>query len=183
MRTAGRLTPLRVMVAAAAAESATIAALGVLALGYLAVAYQLMAALALTPVVLAAGAAWAWQARSRCAAAAVVAVLVAAPVGLAFTDWPVRAAFAVSRPALDRLADRAAAGGQLDGPEWAGLFLVRKVARPSGYEPGAVALILAADPSNHTRFVRPAGDRPAPSQPPYLLAPLGDGAWWHHEID
>ncbi len=53
------------------------------------------------------------------------------------TFWPLRVAFLVSMPALNRIADRVEAGEQIRRPEWAGVFLILKT--KSGQHEGDLA--------------------------------------------
>src|SRR5262249_19699893 len=84
------------------------------------------------PFVVSTGAAWASAATRRTArpkrspllAWPLVLVLAFLPLSVLFTLWPLRLAFLISTPALDRLADRVDAGGPVTSPEWAGLFRV-----------------------------------------------------------
>src|SRR5262245_22961305 len=71
------------------------------------------------------------------------------------THWPLYLAFLVVRPALDWLADRAAAGQSIGWPQWAGPFrLVRADVDPRS---GHVALVIDPNPGGPSGFVR---DRP-----------------------
>jgi hypothetical protein len=95
-----------------------------------------------------------------------VFLMAALPLSMMFTLWPLRLAFLVSRPALNRLADRVAAGGSFDHPEWAGLYRVVDAKR--AVRSGKVALIIDANPSGASGFVR-IGPQPVP---PDSLGPL-----------
>ncbi len=91
----------------------------------------------------------------------VVGVLSVLPLSMITTFWPLRVAFLVSRPALNRIADRVEAGEQIRRPEWAGLFLILKT--KSGQNEGDLALIVDDDPSGKSGFVRlhaPDGNSP-----------------------
>ena len=81
-----------------------------------------------------------------------VIVLVALPLSMLFTPWPLRLAFLASKPALDRLADRVATGQAPSRPVLAGLFIVVN----SAVDPtsGNVGLITNPDPSGRSGFVR-----------------------------
>jgi hypothetical protein len=70
------------------------------------------------------------------------------------TPWPLRLAFEISRPAMDRLADRVAAGHGYGGPQWAGLFYI--AASDVDAETGNVGLIIDPDPSGRSGFARAA---------------------------
>ncbi len=65
--------------------------------------------------------------------------------------WPLRLAFAASRPALERLADRVEGGDILRRPEWAGIYWV--VAAEFDAKTGNLALIID-DSRNKSAFVR-----------------------------
>jgi hypothetical protein len=103
--------------------------------------------------------AWLDQAKGRARwmrtlllAGPVVAALGVAPFVMTFTWWPLRLAFAVSRPALDRLADAAAAGTAQRGPQWAGLFWVERIAVDR--ESGNVGLITMDADDGHSGLMR-----------------------------
>jgi hypothetical protein len=112
------------------------------------------------PAVIGTGAAWASAATRRSArprrsplvAWPLVLVLALLPLSMLLTFWPFRLAFLASRPALDRLADRVEAGQPVTSPEWAGLF--RVVASVVDSSSGNVGLIIDADPSGRSGFVR-----------------------------
>ena len=122
---------------------------------------------AATPMILGFGASWAAEATrtdalpQRPPAVAwlsVVALVVLLP-SMLVTLWPLRLAFHVSRPAMDRLADRIAAGEGLGRPEWAGLY--RVVATRRATLGDGVALLIDNDPSGGSGFVR-LGSQPVP---------------------
>jgi hypothetical protein len=100
------------------------------------------------------------------------------PLTMLFTRWPLRLAFLASAPAMDRLADRVAAGRSVTSPEWAGLFrVVGSAVEPSN---GNVGLIIDPDPSGRSGFVRlgapggvPAGRAGGPFYDLYLETLLG----------
>jgi hypothetical protein len=183
----------RMLVVASVLEFIALAGLGVFCLRYLCMVYKLLASLVFLPFIAGAGAAWAASAsrqdtdrgRSPVAAWSAAGLLLALPLVMMFTHWPVQAAFLVSRPALDRLADRVAAGGRIDRPEWAGLFRVRKIARHDA-GPGTVSLVVENDSTGHTRLIRAAGPGLEPTIPPnpscfYRFA--ADARWFLHELD
>jgi hypothetical protein len=101
-----------------------------------------------------------WHLMIAVAVIACFLVLLGTPRGfliicvmMLFTHWPLRVAFFASKPALDRLADRVAAGQALRGPVRASLFIVIGAAvDPSS---GNVGLIIDPDPSGRSGFVRP----------------------------
>ena len=73
------------------------------------------------------------------------------PLSMAITPWPLRVAFAFSRPSMERIADRVAAGG-VNVPEWAGVYrVVGAVREPSN---GNIALLIDANPAARAGFVR-----------------------------
>ena len=171
----------------AAVECVILAVMGVLAINSYMVVYKMMISMLLMPIAAGCGVAWAGGATSagdgrrlaRVAAWSLVALMLVLPASTMFSRWPMRAAFLASRPALDRLADRVAAGGKLASPEWAGLFLVRKAHRvvaPTAF----VGLVV----EHHVWLVRTDSAEVAPKvpSPAYLTEPLGDdGRWWLSE--
>ena len=87
----------------------------------------LISSIALIPIVPGLGLAWitargGWAARAR--AALVVAVAVSLIASMLATHWPLKLAFYLSSPALNRLADRVESGQAMTKPEWAGLYLI-----------------------------------------------------------
>ncbi len=74
---------------------------------------------------------------------------------VALTQWPFRAAFAVSKPALERAFEES----QVDGnryPGWAGLFYLERVEDESGYdgaETGTIRLWTDYDLRGRTGFI------------------------------
>ena len=112
------------------------------------------------PLILGFGTAWSAAAtrreivrrRSPLLAWPLVIVLSARPLTMVFTDWPLRLAFLASKPALDRLADRVAAGHAPGRPVRTGLFMVVK----SKVDPttGNVGLVSDSDSSGRSGFVR-----------------------------
>ena len=86
--------------------------------------------LALLPIVPALGLAWIITREGRAArfkAALIVVAAISVAASVLMTHWPLRLAFYVSSPALNRLADRVEAGGTLSRPEWAGLYRIYSV--------------------------------------------------------
>ncbi len=112
------------------------------------------------PIVISTGVVWASSAKRRTArpqrspllAWPLVLVLSLLPLSMLLTFWPFRLAFLASRPALDRLADRVEGGQAVTSPEWVGLF--RVVASAVDPSTGNVGLIMDADPSGRSGFVR-----------------------------
>jgi hypothetical protein len=146
------------------------------------------------PLVLSAGAAWAtvtWRGARLQRSSSLAWLLVVAsgilPLTMLLTGWPLRLAFLVSTPAMDRLADRVAAGRGVAGPEWAGLFrVVGSAVEPSN---GNVGLIVEQAPEGRSGFVRLCGGpiRPheSPRGPLYNLdfeIEMG-GGWWYQSED
>jgi hypothetical protein len=91
-----------------------------------------------------------------------VLVLGLAPLTMV-TLWPLHLAFRVSRPALERLADRVAAGKGLGGPQWAGVYWV--VGGEIDPMTGNVGLVIDASPGGRAGFTRLG-----PSTPPESYA-------------
>jgi hypothetical protein len=130
---------------------------------------RIVLALFVMPIVLGSGVAWIRGTNGRhrrSMAWALVLSFVALPMSMAFGDWPIRLAFRVSRPALDRLADRIEAG---DPPRWpvrAGLIRVSGIAR--GHRHSAnIALSIDADSDGNSWLVRSANPEiplPIPGQ-------------------
>ena len=90
----------------------------------------LFSSFAFIPIVPGFGLAWitardGWAARARAALVVAVAVLVIA--SMLVTHWPLKLAFYLSSPALNRLADRVESGEAMTKPEWAGLYLIYSV--------------------------------------------------------
>jgi hypothetical protein len=109
------------------------------------------------PLVIGSGITWAKsrtvsQCISRSTAWVVVWFLVMLPISMMGTHWPLYLAFKVSRPAMDRLADRVARGETLTSPEQAGLYwIIMAKKEPSNSN---VALIFDDDPAGMSGFVR-----------------------------
>jgi hypothetical protein len=127
-------------------------------------ALSLLAATFIFPLILGFGASWSAQVtrrgisprRKSAVVWLVVLAVVASPVSMVFTHWPLRLAFFLSRPALDRLADRVAAG-ETPGPEWAGLY---RIVTTEGSTWGEVALITLDRRGGDSGFVRAGGPVP-----------------------
>jgi hypothetical protein len=86
-----------------------------------------------------------------------VVVLVGLPLTMIVTFWPLRLAFFVSAPALERLANRVAGGEIVRRPEWAGTYRVTGAA----FDPltGNVGIVIKGS-AGRSGFVRLA---PSPS--------------------
>jgi hypothetical protein len=82
------------------------------------------------------------------ASAIVCLALIASVVSL---HWPLRAAYVLSRPSLDRVAQEVHAGQQWAGPTRVGLFTVVQV---EVRRDGIVCLWVDDDPGGKTGFVR-----------------------------
>jgi hypothetical protein len=90
--------------------------------------------------------------RSRILAWGLTVSLSIAPLSMLFTSWPFRLAFAVSRPALDGLADQVAGGAPVIVPKWAGAFrIVGSAVDPAT---GTVLLITDPNPGGRVGFAR-----------------------------
>ena len=170
--------------ASAAVECVSMATMGVIAINSYLTVIKMMISMTLLPIAAGSGVAWAGLATApgggrrvpRAATWSLVALMLFLPASMMFSRWPIRAAFLASRPALDRLADRIAAGGTLSRPEWAGLFLVRKAHRTVG-SPAFVGLVV----EHHVWMVRTdsAEVEPKVPSPTYTNDSLGDdGRWW-----
>jgi hypothetical protein len=116
----------------------------------------------------------------------VVVASTAMPFITACTLWPCRLAFLTARPALERLADRVAAGQTIKYPFWAGPFRVAgSVVDPTL---GNVGLMIDPNSNGPTGFVRNRGPQsdlfgcPRPIRGDVLHIGLGDG-WCYHEED
>lgn len=90
----------------------------------------LISSLIFMPLVPGFGLGWITARRSP-AARAIGALIVAATVSLSAsmlaTHWPLRLAFFLSSPALNRLAYRVESGEAMTRPEWAGLYYIYSV--------------------------------------------------------
>ena len=146
------------------------------------------------PFVAAPGIAWASAATRRTArsrrspflAWPLVLVLALLPPSTLVGFWPLRLAFLVSRPALERLADRVAAGQRVTGAEWAGVFRVVGSAVDSAT--GNVGLIIDPNPSGRSGFVRVSVVQSMPAAPsgPFYNLDLGlqlRDRWWYESED
>ena len=115
-----------------------------------------------------------------------VIVLTSLPYSMVLTRWPLHLAFFISRPALDRLADQAAAGRIQSVPVFAGVFLVVDTA----VDPttGNVGFITDPHPNGRTGLVRvnisPGNASGRVSGPLYGLngdVPMGGG--WRYQSE
>jgi hypothetical protein len=158
------------------------------------IALMLLASLLASPIVFGAGAAWATAVmrraasphRSRFLAWPLVLALAILPFTMLLARWPFHLAFLASTPALDRLADRVAAGQSIASPEWAGLFrVVGSAVDPST---GNIGLIIDPNLSGRSGFVRVGaalGVSTGPSSGPFynldLDLTLGDR--WRYQCE
>jgi hypothetical protein len=119
------------------------------------------------PVILGLGSAWSTRAtrhttiprRSRWIAWPLTIVLALMPLTILITAWPFRLVFFASRPSLERLADRVAAGQAVGFPRWAGGYVV--VGSVVDSTTGNVGLIVDADPAGRSGFVRVCPGKPS----------------------
>lgn len=144
------------------------------------------------PLTLGFGAAWASAAvgagvvpgRSRVLIWPVVVAAAFLPVVTLFSAWPLRLAFLISRPALDRLADQVAGGMSPRFPIRAGFFSVvgSDVDSPSG----SIGLVIDPNPAGRSGFVRvppgAEGRRMGPFTNLDQDLSLGHG-WWYDSED
>jgi hypothetical protein len=145
---------------ASVAVNCSLAGLSIYAFNIWGIAGMALASLWGIPLILGFGTAWSVAAtrgeatcrRSPVLAWSLVIVLATLPLTILFTRWPFRLAFVASKPALNRLADRVAAGQAIRRPVRAGLFVVVS----SAVEPtkSNVGLITDPDPSGRSGFVR-----------------------------
>jgi hypothetical protein len=171
------------------------AALCIHRLNMVGAALMLLGCVVSFPIVFGAGAAWATAVTRRSArpkyapilAWLIVLVLAVLPLTMLLTRWPFHLAFRASRRALDRLADRVAAGHVIASAEWAGLYRVIE----SDLDPpsGNVGLIIDPDLSGRSGFLR-LGTAPSKATARWT-APfyntsgdlnLGD-RWWYANED
>ncbi|QEH36325.1 hypothetical protein OJF2_48860 [Aquisphaera giovannonii] len=114
-------------------------------------------------------------------------VLLGVPLFTLTTLWPLHAFFLMARPAMDRMADQAAAGpwGALSMPAWIGPF--RVVATRMSSDADGVALITDPHPAGPAGFVRlRPGDKTGAGGRPIiagdrLLVPLWGG--WSYRME
>jgi hypothetical protein len=115
-------------------------------------------------------------------AAAVGLTLLPSLTVLSF--WPLLLGFALARPAMNRLADQAAAGQPVVFPRRVGPFWLLR----AGVDPvsGQVGLMIEPNPSRPTGFVRVLRDDPPGTRRPIigteLYVELG-GGWSYREDD
>lgn len=108
------------------------------------------------------------------------------PLWMAVMHWPLRVAFVVSAPALERLADRVEADNMPRAPVWAGLFRIVDFAvdRKTG---NVAALIVDDDATGRSGLVRLGSGVPLEARhgPLFNMAFEGhlSGRWWSQEED
>lgn len=115
-----------------------------------------------------------------------VIALTLMPLVTAATAWPFQMTFLMTRPALESLADRVAAGGAVRTPLRVGPYQIAGTA----FDPasGNVGLMIDTNPSGPSGFVR---DRSSRNRPFGCFHPFrGDwyhlsliGGWCYHEED
>lgn len=123
--------------------------------------------------------------RAPAAAWLSVLALTVMPLATTWTLWPLRLAFHVSRPSLERLADRVATGQTVQTARWVGPFRVARTAVDPAT--GNVGLMIDPNPNGPTGFVRLGpGNSPdrrhLPIRGDDLEVDLGEG-WYYHEED
>ena len=110
------------------------------------------------------------------------AAMILMPLVTAWTVWPFQVRFLLARPALERLADRVAAGQAIPTPVSAGPFTFAKVV----LEPvsGNVGLMIDPSPSGPSGFVRCSGSDACHRvfRGDWYHLVLG-GGWHYHEED
>ena len=94
--------------------------------------------------------------------------VIAIVLSIVLTNWPMRAAFAISRPTFDQIANDVRMGNELDTPFWAGLFRIRKA---EVYYNNVVCLWTHQNPAGKSGFVQCP-----PENPPFNL-------WSHITLD
>jgi hypothetical protein len=143
------------------------------------------------PVLVGFGCAWATAASSKTAkprrppvlAWALIVIAASAPFASPFSHWPLRLACVISKPILDELADRVAAGDSPVTPRWAGLF--RVLGTRLDTDSGNVGLVIDDHPYGLTGLVRRGPGSRHHFGPFHNLnedVSLG-GGWWFQEED
>ncbi|QEH34632.1 hypothetical protein OJF2_31730 [Aquisphaera giovannonii] len=141
--------------------------------------YLFASSLIFLPIVPGLGMAWAagGQGRVRWTRAAIVACACGLAFSMIATHWPLRLAFGLSSPALNRLADRVEAGGAIAPGERAGLYRVFGTTALTG----DTAIIIDPDPGGISAFVRRPG--PARGSSRDWLDDGPGGRWWFLDQD
>jgi hypothetical protein len=145
------------------------------------------------PVSLGFGISWASQATSRQAeprrhptlAWSLVVLLGLLPASMVGTFWPLRLAFLLSLPAMNRLADRVRAGEQIHEPEWVGLYRVLAARRVQGTD--RVAVLINNNPGGGSGFAH-LGAKPDDRSLPRPMSNLNldvrlAGGWSYQDED
>ena len=102
--------------------------------------------------------------RGYLAATAVIAVVLS----VAVSNWPLHAAYRLSRPSFEQVAAEVRQGKGFDEPRQVGLF---RVARAELNHRGVVCLWTDLEPSGYTGFVQCG-----PEKPPFNI-------WSHQALD
>ena len=104
----------------------------------------------------------------------VVLVFALLPASMPVTNWPIRLAFLVSRPALDGLADRVVTGAAVEFPRWAGAFQIKGVeAEP---QPNSTVALLLGGSIRPTSLSRTTSANHGPLNEPWFEIDLSP-AW------
>jgi hypothetical protein len=113
----------------------------------------------------------------------VLAVTMAVtPLITLWTFWPLRVAFLVSWPALERLADHIESGHTVPFPVQAGLF--RVVGSATDSRTGSVGLTIDPNPSGRSGFVRYLpGNTSGPGCGPFHSLFMGMRRRWTFEVE
>jgi hypothetical protein len=112
-----------------------------------------------------------------------ILALAASLLIMSFTWWPLRVAFVISRPALERLANRTATGGPVTRPQWAGFFWVERTAvDPSSGNVGLITIDPKSGPSGLVRIGRGSKRTLGPIWN-HNIDMLLDGRWRYQEED
>jgi hypothetical protein len=172
----------RVFAASAGGGNLLVAFLGAYHLNMVGFVLMFLISAVTIPLTLGSGSVWAMvYPRRKAVAWTLVLGLGFLPLSM-FTSWPLRLAAVLSRPSMNRLANRLVAGESLTEPEWAGLY--RIVAAYHEPRNGNVILVTDPDPSGRSGFVMVSD----PSQPlgqMYNLnhdVPVG-GSWRYQNED
>ncbi len=116
-----------------------------------------------------------------------VLILTCLPLVTAVTLWPLHLAFTLWWPAMDRLADQAAAGTPVALPQQAGIYRIARLDLDAGT--GNVALVIDTNPNGPTGFIRINPRSPDRSGPPFgpilptdISIQVGE-SWWYQVED
>jgi len=142
------------------------------------------------PTILSFGVAWATMAtresalpqRASRTAWPTVIVLAVMPLITVCTLWPFHLFFLAAKPTMELLADRAAAGNALRGPQWVGPYRLLESNVDSAT--GDVKLLIEPNPSHPSGFVRFGPRTPKHTEAEELNLDLHlGGRWWYQEED